>query len=295
MTTETGTEAEFDNKNNDDGPTFNVFDFIGRQVDKIRSVLGMQNEEHPLSVLPYSVRMNLRTSGQLDTHDIRNLIQKREWESLGMCFALKMIQDDISAQKALLADLCKAITNNPNVATNKLFAIINPYLNAVDAKRLGSTTKGAKAAQLSRQGPKFFRQKFEGFAQTIKDQNEVPCIAAHSGFMALPALLRTLDEHTKICIVFPKRLEAASEGDLCGFVINRNDGDVQIEEWNLKSDVIAQLGPQIVLIDDTKGTGKTSDMIKDIFLKHRENLPEILRDEHAVYTNGTPSTDPADQ
>jgi hypothetical protein len=124
--------------------------------------------------------------------------------------------------------------------------------------------------------------RFRAIAQTIESNGEVPCIVAHSGFMALPAMLRTISKDTKIGILFPKCLEDGISSSICGYIITRNGGDTTIEDWQLDSNLIEKLGPEIVIVDDTKGTGRTSDMIKEEFVARSKELPKILRDEYVI-------------
>ena len=208
-------------------------------------------------------------NGQLGTGEIGTLINNH-FTDLATYSLLKSFNSDPPLQQQFLESFVDTLITHP-ADDEALQTLQQSALRSVPED---TVIKGAKVAQIIRQGTNLWRQKFEEVGREMKeDTREVtPVYVAYAGTLGLRQGVESLvDSGKKIMVLIPDWV-AQDENEYCGYEI-----DIQKEQGErvqtLPKDFTRP--EEFIFIDDTRRNGVHAQVMWDFWTHNSgETLPE---------------------
>jgi len=218
-----------------------------------------QNERAaPERNLPSDVRYALQyRQARIGTAELRDLINNR-FEREALYLTLKAHAENPEVQRSLIEELAKLVqpTESGDTPTeqemrNGIAAIVEHGIEELPAE---PEIKGAKLAQLSRQGFDFWQQRHAKAAEKYAVDPDDTFLVGHSMFVGLSEYMSAHAKQGKPLHLLIPAIFTDDSKDICGYRIE--GGSVEDLPKDFERDTHA------VVIDDVSNTGDTRRSIE---------------------------------
>lgn len=231
-----------------------------------------KNPEKPKSdmrILPSDVRYALQYKEALLNKDEIKDLNINNFQNEALYMTIKGLQGSPEDQKLLIEKYVSYVLNNidkPNKDKNVLKKIIEESLKGIGT----GLVKGAKLAQVSRQGFDFWQNKFEEKAQELSTDKRKVFLVANAMILGLGSFVEHFSKTGKpLNIIIPKWMDEGAH--VIGYTIGFENKKATVDFLLKKSDKDQALA---VLVDDATNSGKVFSQIKDYWIKNGLKEPD---------------------
>lgn len=208
----------------------------------------------PIKILPYDVRYALKyRGGDINASEVLSLTNN--WMDEAVYASIKMLAQDLSAQKNLLGELCEVFLKEEYEGEVKL--ILEKYLSHVDAQ---VTTNVKKLAEISRMGSEHAGELLLKTMQGAADKKPECSLLflAYTSFIALREIVLYAKEQGKnVFFVVPEWLED-EQIQIMGYSFDGSTSQVS----SISKAEQDFLPSHVVILDDSVRTGSSFGKIQ---------------------------------
>jgi len=237
---------------------------------KLENLLKRREVETPLEILPSDVRYALQyKGGVLNKTELDALIQNN-FTNEALYLVFKSLVDAPNEHKKLLEEyIAGAINKDAAVDKNFVRELVAPALS----NKENITVQGKKLTQISRQGFDLWQEKFSSLAEKLSSDERDVYLIAHSTFIGMDAFLKFFSKKNKnLNILIPEWIG----NENIGYVVNFVDELANVTWLRLPFENKKDL----ILVEDTKNTGKTLQKIQDFLMENGcQELETIVLDK----------------